>query len=73
MARRVAGDLRERIAHLEAELEILDENTREEHDELLDFIEATEELLRVAGVQDFRVEPNADSVRAVIKALKDRR
>jgi len=72
MARRVADELREQIDHLKSELEILSENTYEESVELDEFREATAELLRLTGVQDYQLIPTPESVRAVIKALKEK-
>lgn len=72
MAKRVADELREQIEHLESELEILSENTYEESQELEEFREATAELLRLTGVQGYQLAPTPESVRAVIKALKEK-
>lgn len=72
MVKPSTGELKERIAHLASELEILSENTHEESVELDEFREVAADLLRLTGVQDYQVIPTPESVRAVIKSLKDR-
>lgn len=72
MAKRVTDELREKLADKEEDIENLEWLLFEAESEVKAFRDLTAELLAVTKVQDYKTIPEPDSIRAVIKAIKEK-